>query len=53
MMKQASKDGYVMGYHGVRIKKNGEFFCVHDAFIWNVMDGDSIIGQAAILPKIS
>jgi PAS domain S-box-containing protein len=53
MMQRASLEGYVMGYHGIRIRKTGELFHVHDAFIWNIKDGESVIGQAAILPRIS
>lgn len=51
MMVQAEMNGYIMGYNGIRVKKSGQLFRISDAFIWNVLENDQIIGQAAMLPK--
>ena len=56
LLEQASRDGFVPNYSGVRITKGGRRFRIHDAIIWNLeeREGESapqIRGQAAMFMR--
>ena len=53
MMKQAALDGYILNYNGIRVKKNGEMFWIKNGIIFNLKEGDTVIGQAAIIPTFA
>ncbi|MGR8930971.1 MAG: MEKHLA domain-containing protein [Gammaproteobacteria bacterium] len=41
-------DGYIEGYSGIRVSKNGKRFLIRKAVVWNVLDSQgSYHGQAA------
>lgn len=53
-LEQVTRDGYVDGYRGVRVKKSGERFYIERATVWQLFDRDGDYrGQAAIIPQVS
>lgn len=52
MLAEASANGYIANYRGVRISKTGRRFLVEDAVVWNVLDGSGMhVGQAATFSR--
>lgn len=50
MLDEVSRNGFIRGYHGVRITAQGRRFQIQDATVWNVLDrGGQKVGQAAML----
>jgi len=47
LLERTTRDGYVDDYQGIRISKSGRRFRIEQAIVWNVMDGDERVGQAA------
>ena len=48
LLSQASQQGYLEGYRGVRVTKSGRRFLIEDALIWDILDRNSHkCGQAA------
>lgn len=55
MMVQAKEmgvAGVITGYSGERVHKSGKIFKIEDGIIWNLVDNEKIVGQAALLPRI-
>ncbi|MDR6972680.1 PAS domain S-box-containing protein [Leifsonia shinshuensis] len=51
LFSRLSRLGFVEGYSGRRVRKDGSTFWIEDATIWNVVDAPGRrIGQAALLP---
>ena len=49
LLKQVTRNGYVAGYSGMRIAKDGSRFMITDATIWNLLDVQGgYHGQAAV-----
>src|SRR3569623_1154026 len=49
-LDQVAAHGYVDGYTGMRISKNGRRFLIRDTTIWNIVDGQGgLRGQAALM----
>ena len=51
LLRRVTEDGYVDDYCGVRISSSGKRFEVRDAYVWNVYDGDTRVGQAALFRR--
>ena len=51
LLRRVTEDGYVDDYRGVRISSSGRRFEVRDAYVWNVYDGDTRVGQAALFRR--
>ena len=51
MLRRVTADGYVDDYRGVRISSSGRRFEVRDAYVWNVYDGETRVGQAALFRR--
>lgn len=48
MLEQTTKNGYFSDYKGIRISSKGSRFFIHQATIWNLLDGEGKpAGQAA------
>lgn len=48
-LRKVAERGYIDGYSGMRVAKNGHRFMIADCTIWNLLDADgSCHGQAAI-----
>jgi hypothetical protein len=48
IMAQVTAQGFMTGYHGVRISKTGKRFAINNAIIWNLNDTAGVYqGQAA------
>lgn len=47
LLERTTRDGYVDDYQGIRISRTGRRFRIERAIVWNVMDGDERVGQAA------
>jgi hypothetical protein len=48
LLAQAAAQGYIDGYRGIRIARNGERFWIENAMIWTLLDEQGqISGQAA------
>lgn len=48
MLEQASKQGYINNYQGIRISSTGQRFSIKEAIIWNLTDiSGKKCGQAA------
>lgn len=54
MMQQVVRDGFVSGYEGRRVSRNGRPFLIQDVTIWRLLEenGDSF-GVAAIFRRYS
>lgn len=39
LMERVARDGFVTGYHGIRVSATGKRFMIADATIWEVVDG--------------
>jgi PAS domain-containing protein len=51
-LQQVKRDGYVIGYSGIRIAKSGRRFRIENATVWQLMDDEGVVhGQAAMLPQ--
>jgi hypothetical protein len=51
-LQQVKRDGYVVGYSGVRIAKSGRRFRIENATVWQLIDDvGEVHGQAAMLPR--
>jgi len=51
MLARAEAHGYIVDYRGVRISRTGRRFLVENALVWNVVDGDRRVGQAATFSR--
>jgi hypothetical protein len=48
LMETVTRQGFVEGYSGMRISKNGTRFMISNATIWNLVDAEGVYyGQAA------
>jgi hypothetical protein len=48
LLAQAAEKGYIDGYQGIRIARNGERFWIENAMIWTILDEqEQVAGQAA------
>lgn len=47
LLERTTRDGYVDDYRGIRISSDGQRFEIERAIVWNVLDGERRIGQAA------
>ena len=52
LLAMAEKQGYVDQYKGIRVTASGKRFAIIDCLLWNVMDGDERIGQAACFSEV-
>ncbi|MDO8350342.1 MAG: MEKHLA domain-containing protein [Gallionella sp.] len=49
LLEEVAQRGFVDGYSGMRIAKNGARFMITDTTVWNLIDADGLChGQAAI-----
>lgn len=51
LLERTTRDGYVDDYRGIRISSDGQRFEIDQAIVWNVMDGERRIGQAATFDR--
>jgi MEKHLA domain len=52
MLQQASEQGYIENYQGVRISSKGKRFLIKQATLWNLTDESGLkCGQAATFPS--
>ena len=51
MLARAEAHGYIADYRGVRISRTGRRFLVENALVWNVMERDLRVGQAATFSR--
>ena len=51
LLERTTRDGYVDDYRGIRISSDGQRFEIDQAIVWNVMDGERHIGQAATFDR--
>jgi MEKHLA domain len=51
MLARAEAQGYIADYRGVRISRTGRRFLVENALVWNVLEGDRRVGQAATFSR--
>jgi PAS domain-containing protein len=50
-LEQVQRNGFVSGYSGIRITKDGRRFRIENATVWQLVDDSGIHhGQAAMLP---
>jgi PAS domain S-box-containing protein len=50
-LEQVQRNGFVSGYSGIRITKDGRRFRIEDATVWQLVDDSGTHhGQAAMLP---
>lgn len=49
LLERVSRDGFIDDYCGVRIASDGTRFLIEDAIVWNLHNGDSKCGQAALI----
>ena len=50
-LEQVQRDGFISGYSGVRITKDGRRFRIENATVWQLVDDNGTHhGQAAMLP---
>ena len=47
LLERVARDGYIDDYCGVRVSRSGRRFLVRNATVWNLLDDDRIVGQAA------
>ncbi|APZ92471.1 MEKHLA domain-containing protein [Fuerstiella marisgermanici] len=48
LLRRTREHGYIDDYTGIRIASTGQRFRIHQATVWNVVDGnDAYVGQAA------
>ena len=52
LLALAEKQGYVDHYQGVRITSGGKRFRIRNCLLWNVVDGDVRVGQAAVFSQV-
>jgi PAS domain S-box-containing protein len=53
-LEQVTRNGYVDGYRGLRVRKSGERFWIEHATVWQLFDHDGVYrGQAAMIPHVS
>ncbi len=51
-LEQVKRDGFVAGYSGIRIRKDGRRFRIENATVWQLIDeAGTYQGQAAMLPR--
>ncbi|MCI5147480.1 MAG: MEKHLA domain-containing protein, partial [Candidatus Electrothrix sp. AR3] len=49
LLARVAADGFISGYSGVRISKNGQRFQMKQATVWNLTDENGMFfGQAAL-----
>jgi len=49
LLEQVTRQGYVEGYAGMRITKDGRRFMISDTTVWNLLDERGVChGQAAV-----
>ena len=51
LLKQVSEQGYIDNYSGIRISKQGSRFMISEAVVWNLVDNDLLLGQAAVFER--
>jgi len=47
LLKRTTENGYVDDYQGIRIASSGKRFLIEQATVWNLVDEDKLVGQAA------
>jgi PAS domain S-box-containing protein len=52
-MESVRRDGYADDYRGPRVRKDGGRFWIEDSTVWNLLDGDELVGQAALIRRWS
>ena len=53
-LEDTKRQGFSTGYDGIRVSATGRRFTIHDATIWNLVDGDGRpAGQAATFERWS
>lgn len=51
LLDAVSRDGFVSGYAGIRIDRNGRRFPISDGVVWQLIDAEGVLhGQAATFP---
>ncbi|GJE68839.1 MEKHLA domain-containing protein [Methylorubrum podarium] len=51
LLDAVARDGFVSGYAGIRVAKDGRRFAVAEGIVWQLIDGGGIVrGQAATFP---
>lgn len=54
LLERVERNGYVDDYSGIRLAKDGRRFTIHNATVWNLLDGDGdYCGQAALITSWS
>ena len=53
MLAAVTAHGFAANYRGVRIASSGRRFWIEDGSIWNLLDGDTYHGQAAMFERWS
>jgi hypothetical protein len=49
LLNMVNRNGYLQGYHGIRVSKSGKKFQINDATVWNLTNGaGDFLGQAAM-----
>ena len=51
LLRRVAADGFVDDYAGVRVSSKGTRFEIRDAYVWNVYDGETRVGQAALFRR--
>ena len=51
LLRRVAADGFVDDYAGVRVSSKGARFEIRDAYVWNVYDGETRVGQAALFRR--
>ena len=52
-LEQVTREGYVEGYRGIRVKQAGERFWIERATVWQLFDRHGLYrGQAAMIPHV-
>jgi hypothetical protein len=48
LLTRVAEQGYIEDYQGIRVARSGKRFMIHQAIVWNLLDGDGFkLGQAA------
>lgn len=53
-LEQVTREGFVTGYRGIRVKRSGARFWIERATVWQLHDAEGVYrGQAAMIPHVS
>ncbi|MCE7011087.1 MEKHLA domain-containing protein [Kibdelosporangium philippinense] len=54
LLDTVSENGFISGYHGIRVAKSGRLFRVEALTLWNLLNEDGqYVGQSAMFPRWS